>query len=438
MDTEKQMMDSVIIESLDHEGQGVAHKEGKTLFIEGALPGERVFYHAYRKKPAFEKASLTSILHSSPSRVTPPCRVYGRCGGCSLQHLEESAQVAMKQRVLEDNLWHIGRVRPETMLPAVHGPGWHYRHRARLSVRRVQGKGVLIGFHEKRSSFIVDTLSCDILAQPVARLLGPLRQAIEELSIVSHLPQIEVAVGEETSILVLRILEPLTSGDEKVLRNFSGQNNIEIWLQPKGPTSAYRFCPDESPLLYYSLPEFNLRLPFFPTEFTQINPDMNRALIHRAMQLLFPRPGEKVLDLFCGMGNFSLPIARTGAKVTGIEGDKALVKRASENASLNGLEDQAKFVAGNLFEIDEQGFSALGHFDRMLIDPPRDGAIAVVKALDIKAPDHIVYVSCNPATLARDASVLVHTKAYQLKAAGVFNMFPHTAHIESVALFERA
>ncbi|MBU6460851.1 MAG: 23S rRNA (uracil(1939)-C(5))-methyltransferase RlmD [Proteobacteria bacterium] len=428
----------VLIESLDHAGQGVAHRNGKTLFIEGALPGETVYYELYRNKSSFETGRATHIVKASTLRVDPRCPAFERCGGCSLQHLGESAQVVMKQRVLEDNLWHIGRVRPEVILPAVQGLSWHYRHRARLSVRNVATKGILIGFHEKRSSFIVDTLSCDVLAQPIASLLGPLRDMVQKLSIVSHLPQIEVAVGEITVALVFRILKPLVKEDEGILRAFSERYNLEIWLQSKGPASAYRFYPEAGAELYYSLPEFNLRLPFYPTEFTQINPEMNRVLIHQAMQLLEPRPEETILDLFCGLGNFTLPLARMARQVVGIEADDALIGRALSNAQLNSLDQKVALYAENLFEMTFERLAALGHFDQILLDPPRDGAIAVVKSIDPEnGPKRIVYVSCNPATLARDANVLVHAKGYRPKAAGVLNMFPHTSHIESIMLFER-
>ena len=430
----------VFIESLDQEGRGVAHVQGKVIFIEGALPGERVTYNAYRKKPSFELAQTHRIIEPGFSRVFPRCQYFGTCGGCSWQHMDGRAQVAAKQRVLEDNLWHIGKVRPEQMLPAVHGASWGYRHRARLSVRHVLKKqAVLVGFHEKRSSFIADMRSCEILPARISRLITPLRELVESLSIRERLPQIEVSVGEEVDVLVLRILEPLTPEDEARLRSFADRHHIQFFLQPRGPESAHPFYPQDAPELNYTLPEFDIVMPFHPTEFTQVNPAMNQVLVRRAINLLAPQPGERIADLFCGLGNFTLPIARRGAHVTGYEGSASLVHRAGENSRRNGLAAGTRFVEANLFEIDDGWIGEQGIFDKMLIYPPREGAIAVVTALNREqgGPRRIVYVSCNPATLARDAEVLVHRNGYSLEAAGVVNMFPHTAHVESIALFEK-
>ncbi|MEW5942368.1 MAG: 23S rRNA (uracil(1939)-C(5))-methyltransferase RlmD [Pseudomonadota bacterium] len=426
------------IESLDHEGRGVTHVEGKVIFVEGALPGETVTYSAYKKKPSFEQATATHILKPSFMRVAPRCPHFGVCGGCSMQHLEAGAQVAAKQRVLEDNLWHIGKVRADTILPAIHGPTWGYRHRARLSVRHVAKKGgMLVGFHEKRSSFIADMKSCAILPPRISALLVPLRELTGQLSIRERLPQIEVALGDNVDALVLRILDPLNAEDEALLKAFADRHGIQFFLQPKGPDSAYPFHPLDAPELNYALPEFDVVMPFSPTEFTQVNPAINRVLVRRALGLLEPRPGERIADLFCGLGNFTLPIARRGAEVVGVEGSEALVRRARENAARNGLSERTEFHVANLFEATEESLARLGKLDKMLIDPPRDGAVEVVKNLGADAPRRIVYVSCNPSTLARDAAVLAHAQGYRLKAAGVINMFPHTAHVESIALFER-
>jgi len=428
----------VEIESLDHEGQGVARIEGKTVFVEGALPGEEVECLPYRVKPSYEKAVATRILRESSQRTTPGCPHFGVCGGCSMQHLEPGAQVAAKQRVLEDNLWHIGKVKAEQLLPPIYGHTWGYRHRARLSVRYVEKKGgVLVGFHEKRSSFVADMHVCPILPARISALIDPLRETINRLSIRDRLPQVEIALGEQVDVLSLRILDPLNGQDEALLREFADHYGVQIFLQTKGPDTARPFHPLDAPQLSYSLPEFGVTMPFHPTEFTQVNPFINRVLLRRAIALLDPRPGERIGDLFCGLGNFSLPIARRGAHVVGVEGSAALVRRAEENAVLNGLGHRAEFHVANLFEVGEPELAAMGRFDKLLIDPPRDGAVEVVKALGAEAPGRIVYVSCNPATLARDAAVLVHTQGYRLKAAGVANMFPHTAHVESVALFER-
>jgi 23S rRNA (uracil1939-C5)-methyltransferase len=366
--------------------------------------------------------------------VSPRCPYFGTCGGCAIQHLDPHAQVAAKQRVLEDALWHVGKVRAESMLAPIHGPAWGYRHRARLSARYVEKKGgALVGFRERRSTYVAEMSSCEVLPPAVSALILPLRALIGALSIRERLPQIEVAVGEEVVVLVLRILAPLTPADEGAVRAFADEHRVQLWLQPAGPSSARPFHPLDAPPLYYRLPEFDVRIRFGPADFTQVNQAVNGMLVRRAMQLLAPAPGERVLDLFCGLGNFALPIARLGATVTGIEGSAALVERAWANARANGL--AAEFVVGDLF--DEATCTRLPRCTAMLVDPPREGAIEVVKALGDEGPGRIVYVACDPATLARDAGVLVHVKGYRLAAAGVANMFPHTAHVESVALFVR-
>ncbi len=429
----------VTIESLDHEGRGVTHVEGKAIFIEGALPGERVTYSSYRRKPSYEFARMEKLAKESPNRVKPKCAHFGMCGGCAMQHFDAAAQVAAKQRILEDALWHIGKVKPESMLPPIYGPAWGYRHKARLRARYVPAKGrVLVGFNERHSSYVADMQACEILPPPIAALIVPLQDLIGQLSIREKLPQIEVAIGEFVSVLVLRILEPIAVQDEPLLKAFAEQHHVQFWLQSKGPETATPFWPLDAPPLSYSLPEYGLTYPFMPTEFTQVNPHINRVLIRRAMRLLDPQPGEKIADFFCGLGNFTLPIARSGAKVLGMEGSAALVRRAVQGAEYNGLQAATEFKEANLFEMDANKLRALGRFDKWLVDPPRDGAIDLLKAIeDDSAPDRIVYVSCNPSTLARDAEVLVHVKGYRMVTGGVVNMFPHTAHVESVAVFER-
>lgn len=426
------------IESLDHEGRGITRLEGKTIFVEGALPREEVEYSSYRRKPSYELALATRILKASGDRVTPPCPHFGVCGGCSMQHADHPAQVAAKQRVLEDNLWHIGRIRPEQLYPPIYGQPWAYRHRARLSARLVPKKGgMLVGFHERRSSFVADMRECRNLPQHVSDLLIPLRDLIGAFSAPDRMPQVEVAVGSEVTVLVFRILETLSSNDELLLRAFGDRHGIQIWLQPKGPDTVYRFHPVEGQPLSYKLPEFGLELFFSPTEFTQVNHGINQVLIRRAMALLDPQPGERIADMFCGLGNFTLPIARFGSDVVGIEGSQALVDRAAKNAQANGLSQRTSFGVANLFEATEESIAALGRFDKMLIDPPREGAIELVKALGDDGPARIVYVSCSPATLARDVAVLTSQKGYRLRGSGVVNMFPNTSHVESIALFER-
>jgi 23S rRNA (uracil1939-C5)-methyltransferase len=441
--------DTILIESLDMEGRGVGHLQnedgtpGKVIFVEGALPGERVGFQSFRRKPKWEAATLTELHNESSLRVKPKCAHFGTCGGCAMQHVDAAAQVAIKQRVLEDSLWHIGKVRAETMLRPIQGPTWGYRYRARLSVRHVQKKGgVLVGFHERKSSFIADMQTCEILPPHVSAMLVPLRRLVESLSIVNRMPQIELAVGEDVTALVLRNMEPLTTEDEQRLREFADAHRVQWWLQPKGPDTVYPFYPAEVQL-HYALPEFGIRMPFKPTDFTQVNHQINRVLVSRALRLLDVQPGERVADLFCGLGNFTLPLATQAGAVVGIEGSTALTERAQENARINGLADKTSFQCRNLFEATAEDFAALGRFDRMLVDPPREGALAVCQAIvgmgeaqPALRPKRIVYVSCNPATLARDAGFLVHQGGYVLKQAGVVNMFPHTAHVESIAVFE--
>ena len=427
-----------IIESLDHEARGITRLDGKTVFVDSALPGETVEYASFRRKPSYELAHLVSVLRPSTARVEPRCPHFGVCGGCAMQHMEPSAQVAAKQRVLEDSLWHIGRVRPDSILPPIHGEPWGYRHRARLAVRKLPKKGgVLIGFHEWRSSYIADIQSCAILPPHVSALLMPMRDLIASLSIAERVPQLDFAVGEQCTALLLRILEPLKARDEQLLRDFADHHKVVFYLQPKGPDTAYHFYPLPGPRLSYTLPEFGLELDFRPTDFTQVNHAVNRVLIRRALRLLDPQPDERIADMFCGLGNFTLPIARSGARVVGIEGSEALVKRGQESALANGLAEFVEFGVANLFECTEASLAALGHFDKMLIDPPREGAVELARAIGPDGPRRIVYVSCNPATLARDAAVLVTSKGYRFVAAGAVNMFPHTSHVESIAVFER-
>jgi 23S rRNA (uracil1939-C5)-methyltransferase len=441
------------VSALDLEGQGVARRaDGKVVFIDGALPGERVRVQVQRRKNQWEQGTLSAIVSGSAQRVQPRCPHFGlhdgACGGCKMQHLDAAAQVAIKQRVLEDNLWHLGKTRPELLLRPIHGPTWGYRQRARLSVRHVVKKGVvLVGFHERKSRYVADMRSCAVLPPAVSDLLLPLRELIGSMDQRDRLPQIELAGGDQVVALVLRHLEPLSPGDLQRLREFGLRHAVQWWLQPKGPDTVHLL--DEAshlPALGYALPEFGVWMPFKPTDFTQVNPQINRVLVDRALRLLDPQPGERVIDWFCGLGNFSLPLARRSAQVLGVEGSEALVARARENAELNGLARKVQFAVRNLFEMTPQQLVADGVAQRWLVDPPREGAFALAKALaDLQAlpapgwqpPQRIVYVSCNPATLARDAGLLVHQAGYHCSAAGVVNMFPHTAHVESLAVFDR-
>lgn len=433
-------MPVAIIESLDHEGRGVTHVGGKTVFLEGGLLGEEVEYAIRKRKPNYEQGEVTRVVRGSAQRVSPQCKYFGTCGGCSMQHLDSVAQAAVKQRVLENALWHIGKLRPEIIYPAIHGAPWAYRFRARIGVRVVPSKGgVLIGFHQRRSSYIADLHHCPVLPPHVSAMLPGMHDLVAGLSIADRLPQIEIAIGDAVTILVFRNLQPLSRQDESRLTQYADDNNVQVWLQPQGPDSCYPLHPLDAPQLSYSLPEFDVEVAFSPTDFTQINIEINRVLMRRSMQLLAPAKGERIADLFCGLGNFSLPIARSGANVIGVEGSDSLVARAAENARRNGLQHNTEFHAANLFETTEDSLAALGPLDKMLIDPPREGAIAVVKAINpAQHPARIVYVSCNPATLARDAAVLTHEKGYVLKGAGIANMFPQTSHVESIALFERS
>ena len=438
------------VESLDLDAQGVAHDAtGKVVFIEGALPGERVQVQVTRRKNQWEQATLTQLSRESSQRVVPQCRHFGICGGCKMQHLHVGAQIATKQRALEDALWHLGKVRPERVLRPIEGPAWGYRYRARLSVRFVAKKGrVLVGFHERKSSYVADMDSCEVLPRHVSDLLLPLRELIAGMDQRDRLPQIELAVGEDVTALVLRHLEPLTQADLARLREFGAAHAVQWWLQPKGPDTVVRLDP-AGPELRYSLPEFGITMPFRPTDFTQVNHAINQALVGRALRLLDIQPDERVIDWFCGLGNFSLPIATRAREVIGIEGSATLVERARENAVRNGLSHKANFAVANLFELAPADLAPHGAVDKWLVDPPREGAFALAKALaDLHAepalapgvplPRRIVYVSCNPATLARDAGLLVHQAGYRCAAAGAVNMFPHTAHVESIAVFDRA
>lgn len=437
------------IESLDLEGHGVARVDGKVAFIEGALPGERVLWQRHRSKSRFDTGRVVQVLRASSLRTTPYCPHFGlaqgSCGGCSMQHLEARAQVSIKQRMLEESLARIGHVQPETILRPISGLSWYYRHRARLTVRYIERKGgVLVGFHERASSYVADMGTCKVLARPVGDLLLPLRELVGSLSIRDRLPQIEVAVARHTTALVLRILAGLNDNDRELLRAFARKHGVQLWLQTGGPDTAQPLDPpDAQQRLALPLAEFGLELPFRPTDFTQVNHRTNEVLVRRALSLLGVQEDDVVVDLFCGMGNFTLPLATRARRVLGLEGNVALLARAAATAQDAGLQSKVQFLARNLFEWSGQDWLALraaagGVVHRLLIDPPRDGALAVVQALieDRLPPKRLVYVSCNPATLARDCGWLVNQGHWHLRAAGVINMFPHTSHVESLAVLE--
>ena len=463
--------DWLAIESMDLDAQGIAHRpDGKVVFVDGALPFELVSANVHRKKSNWERASLLAIHRESSQRVNPGCPHFGlhagACGGCKMQHLHIGAQVAIKQRVLEDNLWHLGKVKPETLLRPIEGPAWGYRYRARLSVRHVIKKGtVLVGFHERKSRYVADMQVCQVLPPHVSAMLMPLRALVASMQASDTIPQLELACGDSVTALVLRHMEPLSDGDIALLRSFAAEHGVQWWLQSKGPDTV-RLLDEGGVQLSYALPEFGITMPFKPTDFTQVNPHINRVLVSRALRLLDVQKNERVIDWFCGLGNFTLPLATQAREVLGIEGSEALVARSRENYQSNQAQRQGgkalaatDFVARNLFEMTPEMLIADGSADKWLVDPPREGAFALAKALaDIEQarigaegagplpagaegwtpPKRIVYVSCNPATLARDAGLLVHLAGYRCVAAGMVNMFPHTAHVESMAVFERA
>ena len=461
--------DWLLVESLDLDAQGVAHKaDGKVVFIDGALPFEYVSANINRTKNNWEQGTLTQVHRESSQRVDPHCPNFGlhigACGGCKMQHLHPSAQVAVKQRALEDNLWHLGKVKPQQILRPIEGPQWGYRYRARLSVRFVRKKDtVLIGFHERKSRYVADMKVCPVLPAHVSAMLMPLRALIASLDAAETCPQIELACGDAVTALVLRHLEPLSKGDLAKLRQFALDHaGVQWWLQSKGPETVC-LLDEGGPTLSYSLPEFGITMPFKPTDFTQVNPHINRVLVAKALGLLGAQKTDRVIDWFCGLGNFTLPIATQAREVLGIEGSETLVKRSQENYVQNQAltqENQSlcgtNFVARNLFEMTPELLIADGVSDKWLVDPPREGAFALVQALaqlhqerigasdtpptpgahNWTPPKRIVYVSCNPSTLARDAAELVHRAGYTCTAAGVVNMFPHTAHVESMAVFD--
>lgn len=425
------------IEKFSHDGRGIARIEGKTTFIDGALPQETVTFHYTMKKRDYDEGKLISVLEASPQRVEPPCAHYALCGGCSLQHLDGQAQIHEKQALLLDLLARVGHCQPETVLPPLTSSLLHYRNKARLSVRYVEKKqATLVGFREKDNPrYITEISHCSILNAQVDAQLVNLRQLIDTLDDSHCIAQIEVAAGDTDVALIFRNLSALTADDEVKMRQFADQTNFRIYLQPAGPDSVYLFYPEHADkFLSYRLPAFDINFQFLPTDFTQVNAGLNRLMIERALNLLELTSEDVVLDLFCGLGNFSLPLARKSKFVVGVEGSNAMVERATMNAAANGLTN-TEFFCANLE--DENALSGLIHyqFNKILLDPARTGALEIVKQIDKINPERIVYVSCNPATFARDADILVHQHGYRMSMAGVMDMFPHTSHVESIALF---
>lgn len=424
---------------LSHDGVGIVKKDDKTYFVDGALPDEQIAFIPQKRRKGKHIARLEEVLAPSAHRVDPRCRYFGVCGGCAMQHLEISGQIAHKEEVLVRNLDRIGKVEPERLLPPLTGEPWHYRRKARLGVKHVEKKGgIIVGFRERQSSFITPLDWCETLDIRISCLLSELRSLVERLSVCRRMPQIEVSAGDADLALVFRHLDPLSDGDRDRIVEFAAAHDVLTYVQPGGPQSLAPLYPPSPPELSYSLDAYGIRLQFGPLDFIQVNASVNRSLVELAVNCLEPREGERVLDLFCGIGNFTLPIATSGAEVLGVEADEALVARGRDNAHRNGLAN-ARFLKMDLYTGDVQDVLKEGKADRILIDPPRSGADNVVRnLLPGSECERLVYVSCNPATLARDAGVMVNGHGYRLKCAGVIDMFPGTAHVESIAVFDRS
>jgi 23S rRNA (uracil1939-C5)-methyltransferase len=424
------------IVDLSHEGRGVARLDGKAVFVADALPGERVQLRRVRRHRNFDEARLESVLEASPDRVAAPCPHYGTCGGCALQHLAPAAQIAFKQAQLLENLARLGGVEPARVLPPLTGPVWHYRRRARLGIKHVTRKGrVLVGFRERAAPYVADLHECRTLAPPLDRLMDPVAGLVAGLSISTRVPQAELAAADDGAAVVLRVLDAPSAMDRDRLCQFERTQGVRIYLQPGGPDSVVPLAGDSLPLSY-SLPEFDLAIQFEPTDFIQVNGPMNVTMVKRAVEHLDPQPGDHVLDLFCGLGNFSLPLARRASHVTGVEGEAGLVARAAMNACRAGLEN-VNFVTANLAATDYETPWARRAYARVLLDPPRAGAREVLPVVGRCDAVRVVYISCHPGSLARDAGLLVREHGFRLVAAGVMDMFPHTTHVEAMAVFER-
>ena len=425
--------DPVTITGVAEGGKGVARLDGKTVFVKGAMVGEVVMIEFIKRRPSYDDARVTEVVQPSKDRQTPPCEFFANCGGCSLQHQTSAGQIVDKQSILVDQLAHIGKVSAGEVVTPLQGLAWGYRGKARLGVRYVKAKQrVLVGFREKQQSGIAEMDSCQVLDSRVSALLSPLAKMIERLAVREEIPQIEVAVDDSVVVLIIRHMELLSSEDREVIRRFGDQHQVRIMLQPAGLDSVHPLPPDSADSLSYQLPDYQLTIEFYPLQFTQVNNEMNRQMIAQALNWLDVKADDRIADLFCGVGNFTLPLARHAAQVVGVEGEAELVKQADRNAALNEISN-VEFRVQDLFK--EIG-SSLGHFDKLLLDPPRSGAQLICENIESFKAKRIVYVSCNPATLARDAAVLVGQKGYKLVRAGVIDMFPHTSHVESMALFE--
>jgi 23S rRNA (uracil1939-C5)-methyltransferase len=429
--------EQVTIVDLSHEGRGVARVEGKAIFVDDALPGEVVEIVRVRRMRSYDEARLERVIEASPDRVSPKCVHYGMCGGCALQHMSSERQLAQKQKQLIEELARIGHVEPAQVLPPLQASTWNYRRRARLGVRWVFKKEkTLVGFRERNTSFIAELKSCVVLRPPLDTLIEPLGTMISGLSVRARLAQIEAAVADNATALVFRVLDDPTADDRDAMVAFGVQHKVDIYLQPGGYETIAPLAPDAK-ALHYRLPKFDVELQFLPSDFIQVNGELNERMTELAVDLLQVEPTHSVLDLFCGLGNFSLPLARRAARVLGLEGEAGLVERARSNAQRNGIAN-AEFLATNLMAEDQDAPWTRERYDRVLIDPPRAGAREVLPIIAKCGARRVVYVSCHPGSLARDAGILVNEYGFKLRAAGIMDMFPQTAHVESIAVFERA
>lgn len=430
------------VESLSHDGRGIARQDGKILFVDGALPGEKVMAKVVSTRSKFDELRTLDVLEAAPDRQTPPCEFANLCGGCSLQHMSGDAQIQFKENTLREQLAHFGGIESEEWIaPMRPENSLGYRRKARMGVRYVRAReSVLVGFREKRNSFLTDIDRCVVLDPRIGERILPLRELLHSLNAYDRIPQVEVACGDDAAAMVFRNMDDLISSDRDKLIAFGQAQDLHIYLQPKGPDTVHRIWPEsagrDDERLSYRLDAFDLTMQFHPMDFTQVNADINKAMVNRAVEWLDAQPGERVLDLFCGLGNFTLPLARRGGQVVGVEGDDAMVTRGRENAELNGIKNVSFHGADLHGDFTGQSWAKEG-FDKILIDPPRSGAEEICKYLTAFNAKRIVYVSCNPATLARDAGAMAQN-GYRLVRAGVIDMFPHTTHVESIALFERS
>ncbi|MBE94805.1 23S rRNA (uracil(1939)-C(5))-methyltransferase RlmD [Marinobacter sp.] len=426
-----------VVETLSHDGRGIARDNGKAQFVDGALPGETVMAKFISTRSKFDELRAVEVLETDDARITPPCNFADLCGGCSLQHMSGDAQIRFKEDTLREHFAHFGGIEPEEWVAPMRSPALGYRRKARLGVKYVPAReSVLVGFREKRNSFLTDIDRCVVLDPRIGDRITPLRELLHGMDAYRRIPQVEVACGDDSAAMIFRNMDPLSDSDRQGLIDFGQAHELHIYLQPKGPDTVHRIWPESGEeRLSYGMEEFDLTMKFHPMDFTQVNVDINRNMVHRAVEWLDIQPGERVLDLFCGLGNFTLPLARRAGQVVGVEGDDAMVVRGRENAELNGLSNVAFHGADLHADFTAQPWAAEG-FDKILIDPPRSGAQEVCEYLTAFGAKRIVYVSCNPATLARDAGVMVRN-GYRLVRAGVMDMFPHTTHVESMAMFER-